>query len=138
MKKVRSRELAAAARRVAAWRRNRRHLRAAMPDELWRLAAKLARHYSPAAVGKQLGIDPHRLKIRMQGRQATTRPPAKPQPTKAPKVVRLAPLVVSAPAELAGRSGVIEIEKRTGEKLRLDPDVVDLPALIRTFLEDKG
>jgi hypothetical protein len=50
--------------------------------------------------------------------------------------VRVAPLVVStAPARLGGAA--IEIENRAGEKLRLDPTVIDVQALIRAFLEDK-
>lgn len=137
MKKTRSRELAAAARRIAGWRRSRQHLRSPMPDELWQLAAKLAREESPTAVGKLLGIDPHRLKVRMQGRLTKARTPAKSRPKKEPMAVRLAPLVVAPPTALAGDKGSIEIENRAGEKLRLDPAVVDVPALIRAFLEDK-
>jgi hypothetical protein len=117
-----------------AWRRQRPSRRSRFPEDLLAKAAALARTHSIDVVARGTKLDRRSLRSAL-GRAPDSRPAARRRQA-GPSVVRVAPLVVSTAAARLG-GAAIEIENRAGEKLRLDPAVIDVQALIRAFLEDK-
>lgn len=116
------------------WRRQRSSRRARFPEKLLAKAVALARIHSIGLVARGTKIDRRSLRTAL-GRAPDHRQAARKRRA-GPSVVRVAPLVVPAAAARLG-GATIEIENRVGEKLRLDPTVIDVQALIRAFLEDK-
>jgi len=99
--------LAEARRRFEGWRRSRRGY-GRIPDELWRMAAEVAKRHGAQATAAALKLDAARLKQRMRtvGREANGTPSS--------SFVELAPLPGGSTAECT-----LELEHPSGRKLRI-------------------
>ena len=111
--------------RVLSWKQTRKHVRAAMPAELWEDAARLARRYTIAQVAGPVGINPTHLKRKMgSAKKQAQRRKARPRQ----EFVSL---------DMGARIGAmseIEIENSRGVKLRLKGTGIDLESLLQKFM----
>ena len=111
-------------RELEGWRRTRKH-RDRIPETLWKSMAQLAGRYGVSRVSQALRVEYPALKRRVHGAL-----PAKAESPR-PSFVEVK---MAAPAPLPGC--VVELEKRSGEKmtLRLAQSAgADLVALVETF-----
>jgi hypothetical protein len=118
--------LAAAARRLAAWREDRRGRR--IPEELWSLAAGLGARFGVSRTSRALGLQYYDLKRRVEasaaGGDSVERPPA------FVEIVTTPPAVTSEVR--------VEFESPSGGKMRIcasGPEGLDLAELTALFLE---
>ena len=121
-------ELARAAARWAQWRRTR-ELGARIPESLWKLALELAARHGVSRTAMVLRVDYYALKKRLD---------AQTPPRRVGSAAALA-FVELPPPSLATAGGcVIEFEKASGAKMRIElpgSQVPDLAALGRSFWE---
>ena len=121
-------ELARAAARWAQWRRTR-ELGARIPESLWKLALELAARHGVSRTAMVLRVDDYALKKRLD---------AQTPPRRVGSAAALA-FVELPPPSLATAGGcVIEFEKASGAKMRIElpgSQVPDLAALSRSFWE---
>lgn len=111
-------------RELEAWRRSRKH-RDRIPETLWKSMAQLAGSYGVSRVSQALRVEYPALKRRVH--VAAPGKAASPGPS-------FVEVQMAAPASLPGC--VVELEKRSGEKmtLRLGQNAgADLVALVETF-----
>lgn len=111
-------------RDLEAWRQARKH-RDRIPETLWKSMAQLAGSYGVSRVSQALRVEYPALKRRVHGAS-----PAKAQSPR-PSFVEVKR---AAPAPLPGC--VVELEKRSGEKMTLrlaQSTGGDLVALVETF-----
>jgi hypothetical protein len=111
---------------IERWRDTRPH-RMAMPEQLWVLAANLARRHGVARVARFLRLDYYSLKERIES------PEQKSNPTSVVKAtfIELPPLPVSPVSECT-----IELEHPRGRKMRIHikgAPMPDVAALSRTL-----
>ena len=107
--------------RFEAWR-GARAVRTRIPDQLWKLAVKLAVAHGLNRTAKTLKLDYYSLKRRVEAKRDTT--------AAAPAFVELAP-----PMTASGEC-IVEFEDGTGASMRIHLrgcDVPDLVALSRSF-----
>lgn len=111
-------------RELEAWRRNRTH-RERIPETLWKSMAQLARSYSVSRVSHALRVEYPALKRRVHG--ASLAKAESPRPS-------FVEVKMAAPVSLP--ECVVELEKRSGEKMTLrlaQSTGGDLVALVETF-----
>ena len=120
--------LAKAARRFDSWRRNRTEKR--IPEELWDLAAGLARRYGVSRTSRALRLQYYALKDRME---IGTETPAE-EKALTPSFVEIR----TAPSA-AGSSVQVEFESPSGAKMRVEVTGEVSPGLVelsRLFLSE--
>jgi hypothetical protein len=111
-------------RELEAWRRTRKH-RERIPETLWKSMARLAGSFGVSRVSHALGVEYPALKRRVYGASPVKAASLRPS---------FVEVKMAAPASLPG--WVVELEKRSGEKmtLRLAQSAgADLMALVETF-----
>lgn len=113
-------EMGRAAARWAKWRRTRA-LGTRIPDSLWQLAVESAALYGVSTTATTLGVDYYALKKRLDAQT----PPRRIGPAAAPAFVELAPSSLAA-----ARGWVIEFEKASGAKMRIELPGDQVPALV--------
>jgi len=112
---------------IEQWRGTRPH-RAAMPEPLWVVAARLARQHGLARVARLLRLDYYSLKDRVENRQRGGSPTSV---TKSPAFIELAPLPSNPTPECT-----IELEQARGRRMRIHikgAAMSDVTALSRTL-----
>lgn len=116
-------------RRLQCWRRNHGGRGRRVPEELWELAAEVARVEGVEATARALRLDAVRLARRLEGgaRQVATG-------------AQRAPLeYVELEASEVGvrqRASVVEVVSRGGERLRIEvAGTVDVPGVVRAFAD---
>jgi hypothetical protein len=113
-------ELGRAAARWAKWRRTRA-LGTRIPDSLWQLAVESAAQYGVSTTATTLGVDYYALKKRLNAQTS----PRRVGLAAAPAFVELAPSSLAA-----ARGCVIELEKASGAKMRIELPGDQVPALV--------
>lgn len=111
-------------RELKAWRRTRKH-RDRIPEALWKSMAQLAGSYGVSRVSQALRVEYPALKRRVHGALPATAESPRPS---------FIEVKMTAPAPLPGC--VVELEKRSGEKMTLrlaQSTGADLVALVETF-----
>ncbi|HEY2838533.1 MAG TPA: hypothetical protein VGJ26_05265 [Pirellulales bacterium] len=113
-------ELGRAAARWAKWRRTREP-GTRIPDSLWQLAVESAAQDGVSKTATTLGVDYYALKKRLDAQT----PPRRVGPSSAPAFVELA-----HSSRAAARGCVIEFEKASGAKMRIELPGDQVPALV--------
>jgi hypothetical protein len=119
-------------RQFAAWRKTRKH-RDRTPEELWRLAADLARRHGVNPIAKALGLDYHNLKRRVICPTHTANNGA----TRTPTFIELPGLV----PPVAPSSCTAELSNAAGSKMTVrwtGAAGADLAALAEAFWSQRS
>lgn len=111
-------------------------VRSRLPEELWAAAAKLARREGITATARALGVDRPSLQKWADRPRASTK--ARKSPQRQPQGGSGAPAFLELLAASTGTptSCLVEVESRSGSKLRLDLKSIatsQLAELIRAF-----
>ena len=121
---------------VERWRRERAHVRAPAPAELWDAAVEVAREEGVYATAKAIRFDPSRLKARMS--EAASGGSRVPSATSGARKDAKAFVAIEVPAS-AGRGAtsetVVELVGRHGDRMRIiaASGAVDVVGLAQTF-----
>jgi hypothetical protein len=138
--RVENRALELVKQRFAHWRAHRASSRTAIPDRLWRAAARLIGPQTITEVARELGVEWRKLKQRAGNRSSRAKKTLN-RPKKVTSFIELTPPAVKAPdlmgIEALPSSGALEIIRVDGARIVLQPYAVakvDVPALLRQFL----
>lgn len=132
-KRARELGLSGLVEQVERWRRERRHLGAAVPVELWEAAVQVARREGVHATARAIRFDSSRLKARMARVEESG--------LGSPGATQAAPVAfieIERPSlGVAGPSGetVVELVGRLGERMRIvgAPGTIDVAGLVQAF-----
>jgi hypothetical protein len=115
---------------VERWRREREHVRAPAPEELWEAAVEVARREGVYATAKAIRFDSSRLKARMSKALGATSGASR---TDATQFVAIE--VASPGAPTSARETVVELVGRLGDRMRIvaAPGAVDVVGLAQAF-----
>jgi len=112
--------LEALRRRFKQWRRTRK-IRSRIPEPLWSAAVKSAEAHGIHPTAKALGVDYYSLKKRLEEKSTSHSTGA--------SLNEAAFVEVAAPAQMAGRECILELEDVEGSKLRIHLKGIEPPDL---------